>query len=124
MLIHFDIKYVDTGKLLEQNALALHHRLTGQRADIAQTQYRRAVGNHRHQVAARGVFVGRQRIFGDLEARRGDARRIGQRQIALGRQRFGRGNLDLPWDRKLMEIKGTLFELFVHYGFLCFLLLC
>ena len=31
----FDVEYVDAGKLLEQNRLALHYRLGGQRADIA-----------------------------------------------------------------------------------------
>ena len=35
-LVDFDIKYIDTSKLFEQNALTFHHRLGGQRADIAQ----------------------------------------------------------------------------------------
>ncbi len=76
-LIHFNIKHVDTGKFLEQHALAFHHRFTGQRPDIAQSQHCGAVGDHRHQVATGRVFVGRQRIFFDLKARRGNARRVG-----------------------------------------------
>ncbi len=76
-LIHFNIKHVDTGEFLEQHALAFHYRFTGQRPDIAQPQHRSAVGDHRHQIAAGGVFVGRQRIFFDFETGRGHARRIG-----------------------------------------------
>ena len=38
--VHFDIEAVDVGELLEQNRLALHHRLRGQRADVAQPQHR------------------------------------------------------------------------------------
>ena len=42
-LIHFDIENVNTGELLEQNALTFHHRLTGQRANIAEAEHRGAV---------------------------------------------------------------------------------
>jgi hypothetical protein len=52
----FDVEHVHAGKLLEQAALAFHHRLGGQRADVAQAQHGGAVGDHAHQVAARGVF--------------------------------------------------------------------
>ena len=55
-----DVEHVHTGKFLEQAALALHHRLAGQRTNVAQTQHGRAVGDHTHQVAPRGV-LGRQR---------------------------------------------------------------
>ena len=56
----FDVKDVDASKLLEQTRLAFHHRLAGERANIAQAQYRSPVGNHAHQVGARGV-LGRER---------------------------------------------------------------
>ena len=55
-LVDLDVEDVDAGELLEQHRLAFHHRLGGQRADIAQAQHRGAVGDHRDQVAAGGEF--------------------------------------------------------------------
>ena len=50
---HLDVEHVDAGELLEQDGLALHHRLAGQRPDVAEPQHRGAVGDDRHQVGAR-----------------------------------------------------------------------
>ena len=72
-LVDFDVKDIDAGELLEQHALALHHRLGCQRPDVAQAQHGSAVGDHRHQVAAAGVFEGIVGVFDDLFAGRGDA---------------------------------------------------
>ena len=36
LFVDLDIEHVDTGKLLEQDGLALHHRFGRQGADIAQ----------------------------------------------------------------------------------------
>ena len=116
-LVHLDIKHVDTGEFLEQHPLAFHHRLTGQRADITEPQYRRAVRDHGNKVAARGVFIGRQRIFFDFQTRGRHARRVGQRQIALCRQRLGWGDLNFARDRELVKIEGTLFQLLIHLIF-------
>jgi hypothetical protein len=49
--VHLDVEAVDVGELLEQDGLALHHRLRGQRADVAEAQHGRAVRHHRHKVA-------------------------------------------------------------------------
>ena len=57
-LVHLDVETVDIGKFLEQDRLALHHRFGGQRADVAKAQHRRPVGDHRHQIGARGVEGG------------------------------------------------------------------
>ena len=81
---------IDIGKALEQDGLALHHRLRGKRAQIAKPENGRAVGDDAHQIAARRVIVGRALVFRDAQDRRRDARRIGQREVPLGRQRFGR----------------------------------
>ena len=43
-LVDLDVEHVDVGELLEQAALALHHRLAGQGADVAKTEHGRAVG--------------------------------------------------------------------------------
>ena len=38
--VDLDVEYIDAGELLEQHRLALHHRLGGQRADIAEAKNR------------------------------------------------------------------------------------
>ena len=93
--IHQDVDGVDVGEALEQRALALHHRLGRHGAEVAEPQDRGAVGDHRHQVALVGVVVGEVRILGDRQHRHGHARRVGQRQVALGGQRLGRRDLEL-----------------------------
>ena len=50
--VDLEVDAVDVGEALEQDGLALHHRLAGQRADVAQAEHRGAVGDHRDQVAA------------------------------------------------------------------------
>ena len=103
-LVDFDIEHVDAGELLEQHALALHHRLAGERPDVAQTQHRGAVGDHRDQVAARGHFAGGVGVGDDGFAGEGHARRVGEGQIALGHQRLGRHDLDLA--RRILAVVG------------------
>ena len=72
--VDLEVDAVDVGEALEQDGFALHHRLAGQRADVAQPEHRGAVGDDRHQVAARGVIVGGVGILGDLDAGRRHAR--------------------------------------------------
>ena len=86
---------VDVGEALEQRALALHHRLGRQRAEIAEAEDGGAVGDDGDEVALVGVVVGERRVLGDRLHRHGDARRIGERQVALGGQRLGRRDLEL-----------------------------
>ena len=50
-LVDLDVEDVDAGELLEQDGLALHHRLGGERADGAQAQHRGAVGDHADEIA-------------------------------------------------------------------------
>ena len=93
--VDLEVDAVDVGEALEQDGLALHHRLGAESAQIAQAEHRGAVGDHRHQIAARGVVVDGVRVLEDGEAGGGDARRIGQRQVARRGQRLGRRDLDL-----------------------------
>ena len=51
---HTQGKGVYASEFLEQHAFALHNGHTGLRANVAQTQYRRAVGDHRHHIPAAG----------------------------------------------------------------------
>jgi hypothetical protein len=83
VLRQFDVEHIDAGELLEQAPLAFHHGLAGERPDVAQTQHGRPVGDDANEIAARGVFEGKRRIGLDVQARVRNARRIGQRQVAL-----------------------------------------
>ena len=87
--VDFDVEHIHVGKALEQNRLAFHHRLAGERTDVAQAEHRRAVGHHRHQVSARRVLVGIVRILLDLQTGVGNAGSVGQAEIALRAARFG-----------------------------------
>jgi hypothetical protein len=100
-----------SGELLEKHALAFHHRLGRQRADVTQAQHRGAVGDHRHQVAARRVFEGVGRVLDDFLAGRGNAGRIGQRQVALVHHLLGRGDGNLARHRKLVIFEGCATQL-------------
>src|SRR5207247_1307677 len=55
---HFEIEHVEIGELLEQVRFALHDRLAGDRADVAEAEDRRAVRDHRDEVALGRVLVG------------------------------------------------------------------
>ena len=90
-----EVDAVDVGEALEEGALALHHRLGRLRPEVAEPQDGCAVGDHRHQVALVGVVVGRLRVLGYGEHRHRDARGVGKRQVALGGERLGRGDLEL-----------------------------
>ena len=115
VLVDLDVEHVDAGELLEQHALAFHHRLGGQRTDVAQAQHRGAVGDHRHQIAARGELAGLGGVLDDGLAGEGHARRIRQRQIALGQHRLGRGDLDLAGRLLAVIVEGGLFEVVVGH---------
>ena len=112
--IDFDIEHVDAGEFFKQYAFAFHHRFAGLGADIAQTEHGGAVGNHGHQVAARGVFVGVLRVGLDFQTGGGHAGRVGQRQVVLGGQCFGGGYLNFAGLRILVKIEGGLFQHIVH----------
>jgi hypothetical protein len=103
-----DVDGVDVGEALEEHPLALHHRLGGERAEIAQAQDGRAIGDHRYEIAFGGVVVGRLRILVDLQHRHGDARRIGQRQIPLGGHRLGGNDGDLARGGQAVETQRLL----------------
>ena len=60
-----DRKRLDAGQELEENRLALHHRQRGLRADIAESEHRRAVGDDRDQVALGGELVDHGRVVAD-----------------------------------------------------------
>ena len=50
-LLDLDVDRVDAGELLEEDGLALHHRLARQRADGAEAEHGGAVRDHGDEVA-------------------------------------------------------------------------
>ena len=102
----FDVDRIDVGEALEQHCLAFHHRLGGERTEIAHAEDRGAIGDHRDKIALGGVIVGAGRIVVDRLHRHGDAWRIGQRKVALRRHRLGGDDLDLTGANGLVVKQG------------------
>ncbi len=117
VFVDFDIEDIDAGKFLEQHALAFHHRLRCQRADIAKAENGGAVGDNRNQVAACRVAECIGRVGHDFFASGSNAGRISQRQIALVRQQFGRGYAYFPGGWKLVILKRCLAQLLAELFF-------
>ena len=121
-LVDLDVEHVDAGELLEQAALAFHHRLAGQRADVAQAQHGGAVGDDGDQVAARGVgSAASSGSSRDLQAGGGHARASRPAQVALGGHVLGRQDHDLPRRRETMIVERCLDEelIGVWFGLAC-----
>ncbi len=97
-----------SAKRLNSDRLAFHHRLGGERAEIAEAQNGGAVGDDRDHVALDGVVVGERGIVGDRLHRHGDAGRIGERQVALRRHRLGGDDLELAGPPARMELQRLL----------------
>ena len=100
--VEFDIDRIDVGEAFEQHRLALHHRLGRQRAQIAEPENGRPVGDDRHEIGTGGIARRVGRVFGNGFDRGRHARRIGQAEVALGRHRFGRDDLDFPGSDRLV----------------------
>ena len=91
----FEIDRIDVGEALEQDGFALHDRLGGQGAEIAEAENRGSVGDDRDEIALDRVIIGFRRIFRDRMHRYGDAGGIGERKVALRRHGLGRRDLEL-----------------------------
>ena len=104
----FQVEHVDVGERLEQDPLSLHHRLAGERPDVAEAEHGRPVGDHGDQVALGGVGVGVVGAGGDLAAWLRHARRVGERQVALVLEGLGRRDLDLAGPAARVVIEGLL----------------
>ncbi len=86
-----------SAKRLKSTALPSMTGLRGQRAAVAQAENGRTIADDGDQVALGRVVVGKLGMIGDLEHGKGNARRIGQRQIALGVHRLGGHDFQLAW---------------------------
>ena len=101
-----NVEHVDAGEFLEQDRLAFHHRLGRERSDRSKAEHGRSVGQHRDEILARGQRRRGVGVGGDRLAGKGDARRIGERQVALVGERLGRDDLELAGPRLAVEIAG------------------
>ena len=94
--VHFNVKHIDAGEGLQQQALSFHHGFAGERPDVSKAQHRGSVGNDGDQVTLRCVAIG---IFGtrlDFKAGIGHSRGVGQTQLVSGGMGFGRDDFDFP----------------------------
>ncbi len=107
--VDLEIDRIDIGKALEQRAFALHDRLCRERAEVAEAEHRGAVRNDRDEIALRGVVEGGTRLAMDVQAGEGHPRRIGERQIALRRQRLGRRDRQLAGPPARMKLQRLVF---------------
>ena len=89
---------VDAAELLEQDGLALHHRHRRGRADVAEAEHGRAVGDDGDGVGHPGVVLGHRRVRGDRLADAGDAGRVGQRELVPTGELDRRDGLHLAAD--------------------------
>ena len=111
LFVDFNVKHIDAGELLEQHPLAFHHRLGGQRANVAQAEHSGAVGNDCDQVATAGVLESVVGIFDDLLTGSCHAGGISQRQIMLVDQLLGCTNSHLAGSGKLVVLQRRLSQL-------------
>ncbi len=93
-----DREGVDAGELLEQAALALHHRHRRPGADVAQAEHGRAVGDDGDGVALDRVLEGLVFVVGDRQADARDAGRVDHREVVAGLQGVLVGLFDLAAD--------------------------
>ena len=92
---HLQVEDVEVCELLEEVPLAFHHRLAGQRTDVAKPQHSGTIGDYGDQVTLGGVAVCLLLVLLDLPARLRDAGGVGESQVALVGQRFGGDHGDL-----------------------------
>ncbi len=104
--VDLQVDRIDVGKALEQRRLALHDRLRRQRAEVAEAEDGGAVRDHRDEIALRGVVEDRARLALDVQAGKGDTGRIGERQIALRGQRFGRRDRQFAGPAAGVKLQG------------------
>src|SRR5690554_1051354 len=102
--IDLNIYRVDTGKALEQHALAFHDRLARQGSEIAQAKDGSAIRNDRHQVAFAGITIGILGIAGDLAHRFGDTRAVSKRKITSCCRGLGQFHREFSGNRFGVEI--------------------
>ncbi len=106
--IQFDIKDIDVGESLEENAFSFHHRLPGEGSDVAEAQHRRTVADDGDQVPLGGILVSITRVRVNLATWLRHPGGVGHREVTLGCARFGRNDFDLSAPSLAVIIKSVL----------------
>ena len=101
---------VNVGKRLEECALTLHNRHTCLRADIAETENGRAVGDYRNEIVTSGELKGLGDVLLNLKTGLCNTGGVCKREILRVSERRSRDNLDLsaPF---LMLFQSFLFDI-------------
>ena len=107
--IQLDVKNVNIGESFEQNGLAFHDGLCGQRADVAQPQYGCAIGDDRYEVSLCGIVEYLSGITMDLPAGLGDSGRVRHRKISLSKTWFCRFDFDFSGSLFAVVFKSVTF---------------
>ena len=92
--VEADREGVDAGEAFEEDGLALHDGEPGARADVAETEYGRAVRNDGDHVALCRVIVNFLRVIFYGQARSRDAWGVGKREVFRFLQRNFADDLD------------------------------
>ena len=104
---HLEVEDVDVGELLEEVGLALHDRLAGKGADVAEAEDGGAVGDDGHEVPLGRVLVDVVRVVLDGQAGLGDSRGVGEREVALVVQRLRGDDRNLAGSSARVIVEGV-----------------
>jgi hypothetical protein len=107
--VDLQVEDIDVCEALEQDPLALHDRLAGERSDVAQAEHGRPIGHHADEIPAIREPKRSVCIFGNDETRLGDSRGVGEAEVGLGRGGLGRPDRRLT-RRRLFVILQCLGE--------------
>ena len=87
--VQFNIKNINVGKTLEQDAFPLHNRLSCKRADISKAEHCCSVGNNSDKISLGGIFISHIGLFFNCQTGLRNTWAVGKRQISACCAWFG-----------------------------------
>ena len=111
LLVQLDVEAVDAREFLEEDGFAFHDRLGGQGADVTEAENGRAIGDDSDEILTRCQLGGLPFVSHDGFAGRSDAGRIGEREITLVAERFGRLDFEFSRLRQAMIDQRACFQI-------------
>src|SRR5207237_5992912 len=54
--VQFQVENINVGETFKQNSFTFHHRLAGECSNMTESEHRRPIADHRHQVSGGGVL--------------------------------------------------------------------
>ena len=110
------VNRIHIGKTLEQNRLAFHHRLGGQRTKIAKPENGRTIRDHRNHIALIRILIRRRRVRRDRIHRHRDTGGIGKAEVPLRRHWLGRRYFKFPRLVTRVKLQRFLFCELIFFG--------